>query len=290
MNVSRMNLTLRPGTAEDAAQCGPICFEAFNAISRAHGFPPDFPSPEVAAGVIGWCLASENVFSVVAELDGRVVGSNFLWENAVIAGVGPITVDPSAQDAGAGRQLMEQVLARAREKRFAGVRLVQAAFHNRSLSLYTKLGFDVREPLACIQGTPPRVSLPGRTVRPATSEDLDACSTLCRRVHGFERRGELEGAVHRGMASVVEYDGRITGYTTGIGFFGHSVGESNDDVKALIAAAPAIDGPGVLLPTRNAGLFRWCLDVGLKVTQPMTLMSLGLYQVARGAWLPSILY
>ena len=29
---------------------------------------------------------------------------------------------------------------------------IAAAFRNRSLSLYTKLGFEVREPLACMQG------------------------------------------------------------------------------------------------------------------------------------------
>ena len=149
-----MNLTLRPGNESDTKACGEICFNAFTAISNRHNFPPDFPSVEVATGLLGWALSQPNVYSVVAELDGRVAGSNFLWEGDTIAGIGPITIDPNHQNTGAGRALMENVLRRTVEQKFAGVRLVQAAFHNRSLSLYTKLGFEVREPLACMQGPP----------------------------------------------------------------------------------------------------------------------------------------
>ena len=90
-----------------------------------------------------------------ASSSGRVVGSNFLWEGDAVAGVGPITVDPSVQNRAVGRQLMEAVLERARQQGINAVRLVQAAYHSRSLSLYTKLGFVVREPLAVLQGQPP---------------------------------------------------------------------------------------------------------------------------------------
>ncbi len=58
----------------------------------------------------------------------------------------------------------------------------------------------------------------------------------------------------------------------------------------MIAAAESFAGPGILVPVRNADLFRWCLANGLRVTQPMTLMSLGLYNEPAGAFLPSILY
>ena len=82
----------------------------------------------------------------------------------------------------------------------------------------------------------------------------------------------------------------MTGYTTLLGFFGHSVGESNDDLKALIGQASEYAGPGFLLPTRNGELFRWCLDNGLRVVQPMTLMTIGLYNEPSGAYLPAVLY
>ena len=100
----------------------------------------------------------------------------------------------------------------------------------------------------------------------------------------------MTGAVQQKTAMVAERDGNIAGYTTGIGFFNHTVAENDNALKAMIAAAPEFAGPGFLLPTRNSEVFRWCLSEGLRVTQPLTLMSLGLYNEPRGAFLPSILY
>ena len=142
---------MRPGNPEDARACGAICYKAFKAIADEHHFPPDFPDTEMAVGLMNYAFSSSGVYSVIAEGNGQIVGSNFLWENRFIGGVGPITVDPTCQNAAVGRKLMEQVLHRAEDLKLASVRLVQAAYHNRSLSLYTKLGFDVREPLSVIQ-------------------------------------------------------------------------------------------------------------------------------------------
>ena len=120
--------------------------------------------------------------------------------------------------------------------------------------------------------------------------DLEECNRLCRSVHGHDRGGELRNAIDQATAVVAERDGRIVAYATMIGFFGHTVGETNSDVQALIAKADAFLGPGILVPTRNAGLFRWCLENGLRVVQPMTLMTVGFYNEPAGAYLPSILY
>jgi GNAT superfamily N-acetyltransferase len=291
VNESRVaDLRLRAGRPEDADSLGSICYGAFRAIAEEHNFPPDFPSSEIAGGLLASLLSREDVYSVVAEVDGRVVGSNFLWENMAIAGVGPITIDPAAQNVAVGRELMEDVLRRAKERSIAGVRLVQATYHNRSLSLYTKLGFDVREPLSNLQGPAIGQEIPGYDVRPAEGEDLYACNELALRVHGHDRGPELLGAIGQGSANVVEHGGRITGYATGIGFFGHAVGESNEDLKALIGAAAEFSGPGFLLPTRNGEVLRWCLERGLRIVQPMTLMSLGLYNEPAGAFMPSVMY
>jgi predicted N-acetyltransferase YhbS len=285
-----MDLILRSARPEDAAAAGAICEAAFRTISGRHAFPPDFPSATVATGLLADLIARDDVFAVVAESDGRVVGSNFLWEGSPVAGVGPITVDPEAQDAGIGRRLMEAVLERADRRGAASVRLLQAGYHMRSMSLYAKLGFEVREPLLTLQGTPPRMAVPGRRVRPANTLDLPACERLHREVHGFDRSGELRAAIHTETALVVEQGEALTGYATQIGFFGHAVGRGNDDLKALIAAAPAFAGPGFMLPARNSELLRWCLANGLRAVQPMTLMSRGLYQAPAGAALPSILF
>ena len=75
-----------------------------------------------------------------------------------------------------------------------------------------------------------------------------------------------------------------------IAFFAHAVAETNDDLNALIAAAKSFEGPGFLLPSRNGDLMRWCLSKGLRVTQAVTLMTMGLYNEPAGAYLPSVLY
>jgi GNAT superfamily N-acetyltransferase len=285
-----MSITLRSGKLEDAKQCGEICYRAFRAIAEEHNFPPDFLSPEVSITMLSEFMAHPNIYGVVAEVDGRVVGSNFIDERSIIAGIGPITVDPDVQNRAIGRELMQHVLARVAKRRLPGVRLVQAAYHNRSLSLYTKLGFSVREPLSVMQGKALAAQIPGYAVRPATEGDLDACNQVCFKVHGHDRGGELLDAIKRGTATVIEHRGRITGYATAIGFMGHAVCETNEELKALIGAAPAFLGPGFLLPSRNWELFRWCLEHGLRVVQPLSLMSIGLYNEPVGAFLPSILF
>jgi GNAT superfamily N-acetyltransferase len=285
-----MNISLRPGRPDDAETCGRICYEAFNTIADQHNFPHDFPDVNAAVGLLSYLFSSNDIYSVVAEVDGRTAGSSFLWENAIVAGVGPVTVDPAVQNAAAGKSLMEEMLRRAHERRFAGVRLVQAAYHNRSLALYTKLGFDTREPLSTIQGPPPKIEITGHPVRAATENDLEGCNKLCIKVHGHDRGAEVRDAINQGTATVVEHAGKITGYATVVGFFGHAVGETNEDLKALIGAAEAFVGPGFLLPTRNSDVLRWCLANGLRVVQPLTLMSTGLYNEPAGAFLPSIVY
>ena len=290
VHSSEQSVVIRRATAADGEACGRICFEAFTALAKHHNFPPDFPGPELPMGVLSMMFSHPGFFCVVAEQEGKVIGSNCLDERTPIGGVGPITIDPAAQNRAAGRALMQAVLARAAEQKFAGVRLVQAAYHNRSLSLYAKLGFVVREPLSCMQGPAIQKMLPGYLVRSAIADDLAACNELCTRVHGHERAGELKEAVQHGTAVVAERDGRVTAYASSVAFFGHAVGETNEDLKALIAAAAAFQGPGILVPIRNAGLFRWCLENGLRVVQPMTLMTMGLYNEPAGAYLPSILY
>jgi GNAT superfamily N-acetyltransferase len=288
--LSMSTISIRKAKPDDAVECGRICYEAFRKINTDHNFLPDVPSPEAGIGILTMMFSHPSFYCVVAEAEDRLIGSNCLDERSSIFGVGPITIDPAAQNAGVGRKLMDAVLERTEERGAPGVRLLQATFHNRSLSLYTKLGFDPRELVAAMQGPAIKKARPDCAVRPASEADLAACDKLCQRVHGHTRSGELSEAIQHGQATVVERHGEITGYTTGLGYFGHSVGESNRDLEALIAAADGFSGPGLLVPARNAALFRWCLENGLRVMHPLTLMSIGLYNEPAGAWLPSILF
>lgn len=285
-----MATTLRDATISDADDCGRVIYTAFQTLADHHQFPRDFPSVEVATGVASMLLTHAAFQGIVAEDNGQVLGCNFIDLRPPIAGIGPIAVDPVTQNRGVGRELMQAVMDLARSRDLPGIRLVQAAYHNRSLCLYTRLGFQTRAPLSVMQGTPLEIRFPGHDVRLATRADIDVCNQLCRAIHGFDRGGELDDAVSAKMATVVEHLGRITGYATAIGFFAHAVAESNQDLKALIGAASEFTGPGFLVPTQNHEVFAWCLDNGLRLVLQMTLMSIGLYNEPAGAWLPSILY
>jgi len=287
---SNPEIVIRAATPADAPVCGQICYDAFSKISADHGYPCDFPAPEPAIATLAMMFSHPHFYCVVAESSGRIVGSNCLDERSMIAGIGPITIDPATQNHGVGRKLMQAVMDRGRERHPAGMRLVQAAYHNRSLSLYTALGFDVREPLSCVQGRTRERHISGCEVRAAHAGDLDACNALSRRVHGFDRGVELAEAIQHGGARVVERDGRITGYASALAYWGHATAESNLDIEALLASVESFDGPGVLVPSRNSALLRWCLVNGLKVVQPMTLMTMGLYNDPAGAWFPSVLF
>jgi predicted N-acetyltransferase YhbS len=296
-------LNLRPGRIGDADNVGRIIFEAFSAIAQKHGFPPDFPSVDVARGAASSFLSDPRFYSVVAEdmtsTAGEdksvIVGSNFLDERSnIVAGVGPLTIDPKYQNKGTGRQLMINVIERAQNKNFQAIRLLQTSYHNRSLALYASLGFEAREPISNMQGNPIREAIPGRSVRTATESDVDSCNAICKAIHGHDRNGELRDSIKQGSAKVVLHGDKITGYTAGLAYFNHSVGFTNDDLKALISSASDDDnsygGPGILIPTRNTALFRWCLDNGLRLVQQLILMTVGLYNEPRGSYMPSILY
>lgn len=285
-----MTVILRECLPDDAIACGEICYAAFKSLADEHNFPPDFPSIEHATGMLSDFISHSGIYGIVAEMDGRVVGSNFLDERSRIAGVGPITVDPTIQNRAVGKDLMKNVMDRVQTQNFPGVRLVQAAYHNRSLSLYSKLGFNVQVPLVTMQGAPLNLSIEGYAVRTATENDIVQCNELCQIVHGHDRAGEISDAVSQQTATVVEYENRIVGYSTALSFFGHSVAESNDGLKALIAAADEFQGPGILVPATNTDLFRWCLEHGLRVVQVMILMSIGLYNQPQGAYLASVGY
>jgi hypothetical protein len=185
---------------------------------------------------------------------------------------------------------MEATLAEAGRRGIASVRLVQSPAHLRSLVLYTKVGFAVREPLVLLQGALPVLAPAAAGVRLAREEDVTVCNQICRRVHGLEREHELRRALQQGIATVAERDGEVVGYAAGLGFVGHAVAQTTDDLKALIAGAPAILGAGFFVPTRNGDLLRWLLAGGMHAAWSATLMSLGPYQAPAGAFLPSIAF
>ena len=92
-----MSIALRDGTPADAEVCCQIIFEAFKNIAERRNFPPDFQSPEMLLPFVTRRLSIPSQLVIVAEQNSQVLGSCFGDTRSPVAGVGPITVTPSAQ-------------------------------------------------------------------------------------------------------------------------------------------------------------------------------------------------
>jgi predicted N-acetyltransferase YhbS len=287
-------LRLRPIRPEDGGIVARIVYEAFAGVHDHHRFPRDFPTLEAAEGLVDAFIANPGIWGVVAERDGRIVGSNFLDERGSVRGVGPITVDPGVQDSGVGRRLMEAVMDRSAGAE--GIRLLQDAFNTRSMALYASLGFEITDPMALMRGRVDVAPPAGYDVRALAHDDLPAAAALSLRVHGYERTAELADALaaRPGESFAAVRDGRLVAYATTLTFFAaaHAVAESEEAMSAVIAGA--LEGTGApgsfLLPTRRHALFRWALAAGLRVVKPMNYMVIGHHREPVGAWIPSVLY
>ena len=287
-------MNTRPVTNADAENVGRIIYKAFCGIADRHNFPHDFPAPEAAQQMAAMCVNHPQIIGFVAENgDGEFLGSNFLWKQNEIAGVGPITVDPDKQAKGIGRSLMLAVLEAGKDA--PGIRLVQDAFNTTSMSLYSDLGFNVVEPLVIMQGIPTGESSASETrVRRLEEKDFDACGALCEKVHGFSRVNELKQFAQMLPAFVAECADKIVAYASAPNMWqmNHAVAETVEDMENLLTGAAKLSGQPLsfLLPTRHAELFRRCLAHKLRVVKPLTLMAMGKYQEPKGAFLPSVLY
>lgn len=219
-----------------------------------------------------------NAIGFVAERDTHIVGSVFLniFPGAPAAAIGPLTVDPAAEGAAVTQRLMHAAINAARDRSIDQVRLVQSPSHLRSLALYAKLGFEVREPLVLFGGGPLGWSIERYDVRPATMEDLPGCDRLCSAVHGFARTFEVRAAIEQKTARVVERGDYISGYSTGLGLRAHAVGDTTEDLKQLIGTSAMVMGPGFFVPIRNGELVRWLFANGFSCELACDLNDSGL--------------
>lgn len=290
--VTKMSIQLRPATPADVAHIAPIIKNAFDGIADRHNFPHDFSSLEHTQNIAAWCCTDPTVWGVVAEKNGKIIGSNFLHEGNEIAGVGPVTVDPNVQASGTGRKLMEAVIERG--LRAPGIRLVQDAFNTASMSLYASLGFDIKEPLVLISGKIAGEVAPGYEVRQMDESDFEECDRLQRRIHGFSRLHDIRQNSQFFQSFVTRREKRIVAYATApiVWQANHAVAETEADLHAVLSGAARLTEQSLsfLLPTRQASLFRWCLSQKMRVVKPMSLMAMGAYEEPRGAFLTSVMY
>jgi GNAT superfamily N-acetyltransferase len=291
-----MEVAIRAAREADAHACGRICYESFRIVNERHGYPPVFPSVEIATQRITGFIRHPAVFSIVAEASnegGRIIGFNFLSERDPIRAIGPIVTDPAIHGRGLGRRLMQAALDQARGAR--GIRLLQETYNVHSLSLYAALGFDVKELFVVLAGSPAAAAPHAEwQFRALTEADLPDCEALHETVHGYPRTNELRDSLASATPIAAFKDGHLRAYASmpTNWLANHSVAASEEAMRALLLGAGEIAKKPLsfLLPVRQAALFRWCLSQGFRSSRPMTLMAIGEYREPRGSYSPSVLY
>lgn len=287
-----MAVLLRPARPADAEVCGRILYAAFRDVDERHGFTPGFESAAHGTEIAALFIDLEAIHGIVAVDGSQIVGVVFLDRGDPIKSIGLIAVDPAAQLKAVGRRLMEAAIAEAGDAR--GIRLVQVAFNTHAMGLYASLGFEVKEPLVVMKGRP-RDEAPATTVsRTLTPADLEECAALCRRIHGIDRNVDLMDAMKFWPPTAIVRDGRIVAYTYAFrpGSLSWGVAETADDLETLLLALAGTTTAPLRfnVPSRDTRLMRWCLDQGLRIERPLTLMARGWYQEPRGPYLPSGFY
>ena len=284
-----MQLKLVPATDDQIPLLGDICHRAFSALHDRFGVDRDVPDPEVGQMILSQTVKRPDYTGVMAVLDGRIVGSNFLTFADEVAGVGPITVEPELQAKGIGRALMQWAVDEAQRRGIRETRLFQETLNTTSLSLYTSLGFDWRDSAALMQAAPAASADPD--VRPIERDDLEAIAALSTAAYGFSRAGDAAQLIEWKVPGFIKVmDGEPKAYLFAT-LFGHAGAVSDHDLLSLAAQAALHLPPPLarfICPMARPGLFRSALSHGHRTVKMLSYMSLGAFTAPRGPHFPSI--
>lgn len=283
------DVRVRDFEPDDLGPLGDVVYEAFRGVAEAHGFRPAFGSPDQARLLLNTFHATELATMVTAVDASGVAGSASMNIRGEAAGIGPVAVGPNAQAGGIGRAMMVELLRRADAEGVRSVCLTQATYNVVSFSLYSKLGFVVRDMHVHVEGRidAPEVDTTG--VREMRAGDVAAASALDARLTGFRREPDFALLRSIGPGWVLERDGVLRGYLltldAGHIHLGPAGAEDDEALMALIAAAArALPGAtlGANAVVSQPRLLRWLLECGLQVADIGSYMVRGDYTPPKG--------
>jgi len=288
--VEEHTLMIRRMEEHDTVRAGEVIVAAFNDVFSRHRYAPPFDSRESGIELARGYLQLEPQECFVAVENGQVVGSGFLHLRGETAGIGPITVDPTCQAKGVGREIMMTVIRAGRH--CSSLRLVQDAFNTASFPLYSKLGFAVCGTVLSLSGQQlrPAGRTRGITIRELTASDADRVAALDAKLTGIIRPQDIQFFLHRPPQLVSLTAGKIAGYlcllrTETSTFLGPAAATELTVLRALISQAIELEKGKALrlrLPARHSGLFHDLLKIGFRIDHLQTYMVRGPWKAAKG--------
>ena len=154
----------------------------------------DWGPVEARSAFFTFAVRQPNCDSLVADLDGELVGTGVGTANGSAGWVGTIFVDAAHRGGGLGRALTEAVIDRLESRGCSTLVLVATTLGR---PIYDRLGFDVQSWYVIheapgIDGGDDRTA--GR-IRPVTTSDLDAMAALDLTATGEDRSDMLAALV-----------------------------------------------------------------------------------------------
>jgi len=187
--------------------------EARRLFGAAFGTFLGAPDPEnfwVDRDYVYGRFGAEHVVSFAAEIDGELVGSNFVTNWGSVGFFGPITVNPDRQGLGIGKRLVEAVSSQldAWGTRHAGLcTFPQSPLH---LALYGKFGFYPRflTPIMAAPARPAATAVPWSRYSALPEDERGIAVKSCREVteaiyEGLDLSAEIRTVAARGLGDTL---------------------------------------------------------------------------------------
>ena len=280
----------------EAGRVATIFRDAFNDLYERRGFGPIVADESVGRVIAETYLVHDPDHCLVVEYDGRLAGSAFLHPRATVAGIGPVTVDPSLHGRGLGRALVGGLCERADRLGIASTRLIQDAFNENSYALYARLGFRPQRVLArasFLPGRGPAV----RETRVAAAADLANIAALEEDLLGFSRRRDYELLRRVGEVLVLDGRGGIEGWAGrivrgSVAVLGPVLSRSFEGMRRLVdegsSELPAGTEIRILLPAESPEVLEFLAPRELEVHSLCNYMVRGSFSGIRGHYVPTL--
>jgi GNAT superfamily N-acetyltransferase len=201
-----MNMTVRPLTEPDldlADRIFRLAFGTFNGLQDPLQFGGDLDKIRTR-----WLADPAAAFG--AEVNGALVGSNFVTHWGSVGYFGPLTVHPDFWDRGVGQKLLPPTLAlfEAWDCRHSGLYTFSAS--PKHLALYQKFGFWPRALTAIMSKAVRPVSVTGMVIRYSQSAEsvrpvlIEACAVLTDAIYsGLDVRREIFALADQNLGDTV---------------------------------------------------------------------------------------